>query len=169
MQQLPLRPLFRRFTWKWLALFAVLFAGLVWVLLTTVRPEAHIPYSTLVEQIRLGNVAQVQISETEIAGRFTDPIQWSSESNASTAGESAIFPAGGYSDFRVRLPRTQGPTALSALLEEYAVPVIPVKLPATGFITLLRYGFPLALLLSVGLWVARQFPYTQSRSSRRPV
>jgi hypothetical protein len=51
MLKIPVRPSFRRFTWKWLMLFVLLFAGLGWIMLTSVSAEPHL-YSTFITAVR---------------------------------------------------------------------------------------------------------------------
>jgi hypothetical protein len=70
-QQEPQLP---RFNWTW---WIVLLAITVWNLLAfwpRGAPEATIPYSELVTQVRSGNVLTVQMAGDEITGTFDQPI-----------------------------------------------------------------------------------------------
>src|SRR5437899_1403923 len=65
-----------RALWGW---WLVLLALLVWNAVTFLpapRPEVSIPYTTLLAQVRAGNVAKVRIVGDAISGSFVKPLQW---------------------------------------------------------------------------------------------
>src|SRR4029453_11356059 len=65
-----------RVLWFW---WLILLALLVWNAVTffpTPRPEVSIPYTTLLAQVRAGNVAKVWVVGAAISGSFVKPLQW---------------------------------------------------------------------------------------------
>jgi hypothetical protein len=63
-----------RALWGW---WLVLLALLVWNAVTffpALRPEVSIPYTTLLAQVRTGNVATVRIVGEAIRGSFVKPV-----------------------------------------------------------------------------------------------
>ena len=159
MKQQRAKPAFRRFTGLWLTLFAVFFAGFIWVMLSAVEPEMPISYSSLIEQIRAGNVAIIQISGDEVTGSFANRMEWSRAADGSTAHQNSGYAAGSYSVFRTNLPSPLDTSTLLSLLAEYKVAIGIVLPPMARFILALKYVFPLGLLFLVAGWVARQFTF----------
>src|SRR5512132_4721084 len=65
-----------RALWSW---WLILLALLVWNAVTFIpapRPEVSLPYTTLLAQVRAGNVATVRIVGDAIRGSFVKPFQW---------------------------------------------------------------------------------------------
>ena len=62
-------------TFWWMVFLALLIwnAALFW---PSPKPEALIPYSSFLEQVRAGNVSEVLISGPQISGTFAKPVLW---------------------------------------------------------------------------------------------
>src|SRR5512141_779254 len=69
-------PRSRWVTLGWWALMIALLAWNVWNFRPNTQPVANIPYSTLLNQVQSGNVANVQIQGDRITGKFTHAIPW---------------------------------------------------------------------------------------------
>jgi hypothetical protein len=134
-------------------------------MLSTVKPEMHISYDSLIEQIRAGNVEIVQISGNEVTGSFSNPVEWLPAAETSTANRDSGYDASGYSVFRTNLPSPLETSSLLSLLAEYKVTRGTVPPPIPWFIITLKYVFPLGLLFLVAGWVARQFTFTPNYST----
>ena len=68
------QPQRRQIHWIW---WIILIALLVWniiLFLPKSTPEVTLPYSSFLNQVNKGNVASVQISGSEITGKFVNPI-----------------------------------------------------------------------------------------------
>lgn len=155
MQKLQGKPTGRRLTRLWVFAFIVLTAGTIWVMLTIQPPDAEIPYSFFVDQVRADNVTQVHISDNQIAGSFANAIRWSPESNAPIAGADAIYPPGAYTRFTTSIPAGLGDSQIMSLLAQHEVQVVAVPLPRSWLMVWLRNGLPIALALAVAAWIVR--------------
>ncbi len=161
----------------WLALIFLL----GWNLLTfwpAAAPQAAIPYTTFLAQVREGNVTRVRIAGAEITGSFAKPIEWpparrqekqkspSSPPDQSTPAAESSNPKGKaieadrsvparYSSFRVTFPEQIGDPSLMSLLDSHGV-VTEVEPPSSNwFIYLLTDGLPFLLLIGLFLWMGR--------------
>jgi cell division protease FtsH len=155
------------------------------------KPEALIPYSSFLEQVRAGNVSEVLIAGPQISGTFVKPILWP-ESSATGApsqpgkAETATSPGSEnlsgtqagksnsdntrksqaapqkYANFTAVFPESVGDPALLPLLESRHV-TVTAKVPSKPwFLTLLVDWGPMLLLVFYFVWMGRQAMNQQS-------
>ncbi len=184
------RPPWLGATFWWLVLLALL----IWnatLFLPPSKPEANIPYSTLVEQVSAGNVSEVFIIGPQINGTFVKPILWpesraagapsppgkaetatsprsenlpetqADKNDGQNAGKPPAVPQK-YTYFATVFPESVGDPALMPLLESKHV-TVNAKVPSRPwFITLLVDWGPMLLLLFYFVWMGRQAMRNQS-------
>ena len=145
-------------------LWWIILIGLtIWNVITYFRaapPQAEIPYSTFIDQVKAGNISTVTITGNEITGTFIKSLSWPQVTPGSTNGSEAVTPQS-YSEFVTLLPDSVGDPNLLALLEEKNIEVQVANASTPWFITLLTDGLPLLLLLLVMGWMSRQAMRTQ--------
>src|SRR5579864_2670013 len=147
----------------WLLAFLLLIWNLV-ALLPRGQPEATIPYTTFVEQVRAGNVASTQVNGGQITGRFVHAIHWppSSQGAAPNAKTAAGVPASGvYASFLTHFPETLGDPNLVSLLEAKQVQVTVAPPPNPLLSLLLTSALPALLFVGVLVWMGRQAAQSQ--------
>lgn len=133
---------------------------IIWNIITYFKatpPQADIPYSTFIDQVKAGNISAVTITGNEITGQFIKSLIWPQVPSGSTRsnGSETATPQG-YSEFVTILPDSVGDPTLIPLLEEKNVEIQAVQTATPWFITLLTDGLPLLLLfLAIG-WMGRQ-------------
>lgn len=166
----PQRPLISPL-W-WVILFA-LFIWNIWTLMPKMQQEIAVPYTAFIDQVKAGNVKDVQIDGAQISGDFnsglpvTDlippdqlatPLPTSQpSSNSQTASKPELFTA-----FTTAFPEAVGDPNLISLLEAHNV-VLNVKTPSNPLILdLLINGLPFILLIGAMVWMGRQTLKSQS-------
>ncbi len=163
------KPQLPRVSWFWWIVLIGLMAWNVWTLWPMSRPEVSLPYSAFLQQVRTGNVTRVQISGSEITGKFAQPVTWPEPAPASTPAAST--PAAStqptpspqaYTVFVTTFPETVGDPNLMSLLEQHAVEVNVTPPPNPLLSALLANGLPLLLLVLVMVWMGRQATQSQS-------
>ncbi len=185
------RPPWLGSTHWWVILLALLIWNAALFLQQSSKPEAPIPYSTFLEQVRADNVSDVLIAGPQISGTFVNPILWPESSaargpsqpgNAETAtspgsGHSSGAQAGKndgentrkpgatpqkYGNFATVFPESVGDPALMPLLESHHV-TVNAKVPTKPwFITLLVDWGPMLLLVFYFVWMGRKTMSSQS-------
>jgi cell division protease FtsH len=145
-------------------LWWIILIGLtIWNVITYFRaapPQAEIPYSTFIDQVKAGNISTVTITGNEITGTFIKSLSWPQVTPGSTNGSEAVTPQS-YSEFVTLFPDSVGDPNLLALLEEKNIEVQVANASTPWFITLLTDSLPLLLLLLVMGWMSRQAMRTQ--------
>jgi cell division protease FtsH len=147
----------------WILLLALMFWN-VWSFWPRSQPQVELPYSAFLDQVKSGNVKQVQIQGGDISGSFVKAITWTGTATATPSATAAATPAAPtkYIAFHTNFPDTVGDTSLMPLLTEHNVE-IDVKPPATPwFAVLLTDGLPLLLLLGAMVWMGRSAARSQS-------
>jgi cell division protease FtsH len=160
--------------WVW---WLVLLALLIWnavAFLPSPRPEVSLPYTTLLAQVRAGNVAKVQIVGDQIHGTFVKPLQWPQSTPATTpspaskapepkpSGPPAAAPPATYIAFRTTFPEAIGDPTLLPLLEAHNV-MIEVAPPPTHWLAfLLSEGLPFLFLIGFFVFMGRKAAQGQS-------
>jgi cell division protease FtsH len=163
----------------------VLIALLIWNIMTF-WPRTHprvvdVPYTVFLAQVRVDNVAKVQISGDKIMGWFVKPFLWPQTTNASnpsaspqpTAAQPASpQPAQGaqpdtrapakYPEFTTTFPQAIGDPNLLPLLEAHRVILNVESPPSHWFTDLLVSGLPVLLLMLFFFWMGRQAVRSQS-------
>ena len=156
----------------WVILFA-LFIWNIWTLMPQAPQEIAIPYTAFVNQIKTGNVKDVQIDGAQISGDFKSglpasdlvppdqlatPLPTSQPASASQATPTPVM----YTAFTTTFPEAVGDANLIPLLEANNV-VINVKTPSNPLILdLLINGLPFILLIAAMVWMGRQTLKSQS-------
>ena len=101
-------------------------------------PEISVPYTVFLDQIRAGNVAQVQILGDKITGSFVKPLAWpqkkqtpkpSAPSKTPAENVSSAAPSS-YTKFDTMFPTAIGDPSLLSLLEKHKV-IVDVRPPAS--------------------------------------
>jgi cell division protease FtsH len=168
------------FWWVVLLVLLVWNAVLLW---SPSKPEALIPYSTFLEQVRAGNVSGVLITGPQITGAFAEPILWPQSSATGPPSqpgkaETATSPGPGtqagkndgkpqavpqkYAEFATVFPESVGDPGLMPLLESHHV-TVNAKVPSKPwFLTLLVDWGPMLLLVLYFVWMGRQAMRSQS-------
>jgi len=182
-QRSPKKP---HVSWTW---WLVLLALMIWnalILWPKQQAEVDLPYSTVIAQIRAGNVTQVKINGDVITGTLATPLTWPQASAANTAqavsptatptvdqspvnqllGQSAQPDANAtpsqYTAFRTTFPDTVGDPSLMPLLEAHNVQVDVVPPSSPWLALILSNGLPLLLLVGVMVWMGRSATQSQA-------
>jgi cell division protease FtsH len=155
----PLKPPDRRTVWIWWAVTIVIL--LLWNIYTFPRPvtQVTIPYSTLLTQIRAGNVTSVHVTGDDVTGTFRRPF-----TSPSPAPSSAASPAPGgtaspaaqstYTNFDTTFPQAIGDTGFLPLLEAHHVTIDVSTTQTNVLVTLLITWGPMLLLIGAILWMS---------------
>ena len=163
-----------RALWGW---WLVLLALLVWNAVTFLpapRPEVNIPYTTLLAQVRGGNVAKVRIVGDAISGSFVKPLQWPQPTPDTTPSpasgspapqppaQPAAAPPATYTAFTTTFPQALGDPTLLPLLEAQRV-LVDVASPPTHWLAyVLTEGLPFLFLLGFFVLMGRKAAQGQS-------
>jgi len=163
-----------RALWGW---WLVLLALLVWNAVTFLpapRPEVNIPYTTLLAQVRGGNVAKVRIVGDAISGSFVKPLQWPQPTPDTTPSPASGSPApqppsqptaalpATYTAFTTTFPQAIGDPTLLPLLEAQRV-LVEVAPPPTHWLAyILTEGLPFLFLLGFFVLMGRKAAQGQS-------
>ncbi len=162
-------------------LWLILGALLIWNLASLwnrAQPAAAIPYTTFLDQVRQGNVTEVQIRGAAITGAFAVPLRWPqprpgpspavATPKAPTAhptpakivspasGPEAIqpTPAETFTKFKTLFPAAVGDPQLIATLEAHHVIVTVLQPSSPWFVTMLVDWGPMLLLVGYFVWMA---------------
>jgi cell division protease FtsH len=166
----PERPRISPFWW---VILIALFIWNIWTLRPQTQQQIEIPYTAFIDQIKAGNVKDVQIDSGNISGDFikglpaTDlvpadqlatPLPTSQPaSNSQSSTTPQLFTA-----FTTTFPATVGDSSLIPLLEANNV-VLNVQAPSNPVILdLLISGLPFILLIGIMVWMGRQTLKSQS-------
>ena len=157
------KPPNQRTVWTWWIVWIVLL--LIWNIIAFPRPaaQATIPYSTLLAQIRAGNVASVHITGDDITGTFHRPFAPPSPS-PSSAASPAPTPSGAaspkpqtavtYTAFDTTFPQAVGDPEFLPLLEAQHVTIDVSTTRTNGLLTLLITWGPALLLIGAFVWMS---------------
>ncbi len=141
--------------WIWWIVIAVLLAWTIFSFIPPTRPEASIPYTTFVDQVRQGNVTNVRIQGSEITGKLAKPLLWPPPTPGATPASPPVTPQS-YSDFVTTFPDVVGDTSLLPLLESQKV-VVDVAAPPNQLVAvLLTNVLPIVLLVVIMVWLGRR-------------
>ena len=178
----------------WLILAGLLAWDLIWSWPRS-QPQAAIPYTTFLAQVRADNVSKIHIAGDQITGAFIDSILWPTpeapappksktpsapanpESQAGTETAKAAAPVvekapALYSTFETNFPSVVGDPGLMPLLESRKV-VVDVSPSSTPWIAeILMSWLPMLLLLGLFWWMIRRTgrmqmnPFGRARARR---
>jgi cell division protease FtsH len=151
--------------WIWWILAVILLIWNVWLFLPKSSPEINIPYSQFISQVNAGNIASIQVSGSEITGKFVNPFPGPqptlAPSQTVSPNATPISPTL-YTDFVTTFPDTQGDPNFMSSLEKNNV-VVNVSPPPNPIISLLLSSvLPLLLLVGVIVWLGRRTMMGQS-------
>ncbi len=163
-QQKPKRSLLSNLFW-WI-LMLVLLAWNFWAYRPTTQAVANIYYSTLLDQVRAGNVSSVQIQGNAITGKFVQAIPWppatpGATPNAAPSPSAQAAPTL-YPDFTATFPDVVGDPNLLPLLEAHNVTVDVQPVSTPWLLNLLINGLPILLLIGLFVWMGRSAARQQS-------
>ena len=138
------------------------------------RPEVNLPYTTLLAQVRAGNVTTVRVVGDTISGSFVKPLQWpqptpditpspaSGAPSPQPSGQSSAAPPATYTAFTTTFPQAIVDPTLLSLLEAHSV-VVDVAPPPTHWLAyVLTEGLPFLFLLIFFGWMGRKATQGQS-------
>jgi cell division protease FtsH len=133
----------------------------VWNVFTFPRPvtQVTIPYSTMLAQIRAGNVTSVHLTGDDVSGTFHRPFTPPSPAPgmaASPAPGASASPKAAltYTDFDTTFPEAIGDTGFLPLLEAYRVTIDVSTTRTNVLVTLLVTWGPMLLLVGAFLWMS---------------
>jgi cell division protease FtsH len=175
--------------WVWWVTLLALIVWNIWLFRPKSQPEASIPYSIFLEQVRAGNVNSVSISGDAITGKLATAIPWpqltptpepttvaSFEASPTPAltSQATPTPVPTYSAFQTTFPETIGDPNLISLLGAHGVEIDVTPPPSPLLSALLSNALPVLLLVGLMLWMGRQaarnqagvFGFGQSRARR---
>lgn len=151
--------------WFWWILAAILLIWNIFSFMPKSKPEINIPYSQFLNQVSAGNIASVQISGSEITGKFVNPFPSPLPTLAPSQTvdpKSTPAPPTLYTDFVTAFPDVQGDPNFISLLEKNNV-VVNVSPPPNPIISLLLSSIlPLLLFMGVIVWIGRRTAMGQS-------
>ncbi|NJC94788.1 MAG: ATP-dependent zinc metalloprotease FtsH [Anaerolineae bacterium] len=163
----PTIPLF------WWIILIVLFIWNIWTLKPQVQQTIAIPYTTFIQQIKNGNVTEVQINGTQIDGTFqkglpaadlVPPDQLATSPAATQPVPTSQAPATPtlYTSFTTTFPEAVGDPNLVSLLEANNV-TLHAQAPSNPFlVNLLINALPFILFIGLMIWMGRQSMKSQS-------
>jgi cell division protease FtsH len=157
----------------WWVILIALFIWNIWSFVPQTQQEIAVPYTAFIEQVKTGNVKDVQIDGAQISGDFKSGLPASDlippdqlatplptsqpASGTQSASKPELFTA-----FNTTFPEAVGDPNLISLLEANNV-VIDVKTPSNPLILdLLINGLPFILLIGAMVWMGRQTLKSQS-------
>jgi len=153
------KPPNQRTIWVWWLVTMVLL--LFWNIVAFPRPvtQVTIPYTTLLAQVRAGNVTSVHITGDDVSGTFLRPYTPPASAPGSTASPT---PAAGaspepqmtYTNFDTTFPEAIGDTGFLPLLEAHHVAVDVSTTRTNVLVTLLITWGPLLLLAVAFFWMS---------------
>lgn len=151
--------------WFWWILAAILLIWNIFSFMPKSKPEITIPYSQFISQVNAGNIASIQISGSEITGKFVNPFPSPLPTLAPSQTvdpKSTPAPPTLYTDFVTAFPDVQGDPNFMLLLEKNNV-VVNVSPPPNPIISLLLSSIlPLLLFMGVIVWIGRRTAMGQS-------
>jgi len=162
-QPVPKKP--QKIHWIWWIIAIVLFIWNIWAFLPKNTSVATISYSEFLKQVNAGNVASVQISGSDIAGTFLQPIPLPLTPAApSQTGvpNATLTPVVMYAEFDTTFPDVQGDLNLIPLLQSHKVDINVSPPPNPLVSILLSSVLPILLLLVVMVWIMRRASISQS-------
>jgi cell division protease FtsH len=151
--------------WLWWIVAIILLIWNIMSFLPKSRPEINIPYSQFISQVKAGNIANIQVSGSEITGKFVNsfpgPLPTLAPSQTVSPSATPVSPTL-YTDFVTTFPESQGDPNFMSLMEENNV-VVNVTPPPNPIISLLLSSvLPLLLFVVVIVWLGRKTAMGQS-------
>ncbi len=156
----------------WVIIFA-LFIWNIWTFMPQTSQEIAVPYTAFIDQVKAGNVKDVQIDGAQVSGDFKsglpgtsllppDQLATPAPTSQPVSGSQATPTPELYTAFTTTFPEAVGDPNLLSLLEANNV-VLNVKTPSNPLILdLLINGLPFILLIAAMVWMGRQNLKSQS-------
>jgi cell division protease FtsH len=147
----------------WWLIFVALLIWNIWVIWPKQQVAVDLPYSTFLDQVKTGNVAEVKITGSDIQGSFVKPFSSTSLDLATPSGttNSSSSKPINYQEFRTLYPDSVGDPDLMPLLTQHSVKINVAEVPTPWFTLLLTDGLPFILLLVLVVWMSRQATRSQ--------
>jgi cell division protease FtsH len=173
------KPPDQRSIWTWWVVSIVIL--LIWNILTFPRPvtQVTIAYSTLLAQIRAGNVTSVHVTGDDVSGTFRRPFAPPSPAPSAAAtprpsGGASPAPQTTYTDFDTTFPQAIGDPGFLPLLEAHHVSIDVSTTRTNVLVTLLITWGPMLLLILAFVWmsaragknIGSQFGFGKSQAHR---
>jgi cell division protease FtsH len=157
------------YTWIWWVVSGGLFIWNLIAFLPKSQPTVTLPYTTFLDQVRSGNVANVTISGAKITGIFVKSVTWPPAGSSTIVPQGTTLPSGAtdasasaqYINFATNFPDTIGDPNLMPLLEAKNVQV-NVESSSPWVALLISNGLPLLLLLGAMIWLGRSASRSQA-------
>ncbi len=151
----PQRP---KIHWFWWLVAIGLLIWNIFAFLPKTSPEVTIPYSAFLDQVESGNVVTVQLSGSEITGKFAKEVLWPQPgSQAAAAAPSATpVPPASYIDFNTIYPEAEGDPNLITMLRQNNVEINVAPPPNPLVSMLLTYALPFLLFIVLMFWLMRR-------------
>jgi cell division protease FtsH len=149
--------------WVWWVVMLVLLAWNVSIFWPQTQPEASIPYSTFLQQVRAGNVSSAIAWPQPAPSPAPAPGTPSgTPSTAVPSPQPTPTAAPTYSDFQTTFPETVGDPNLIGLLQSHDVEIV-ADAPASPWLSaLLSTALPLILLVGLMVWMSRRATQNQA-------
>jgi cell division protease FtsH len=166
----PERPRISPFWW---VLLVALFIWNIATLFPQEQQEIPIPYTAFIEQVKTGNVKDVEIDGAQISGEFKsglpasdlippDRLATPQPTSQPASGSQADSKPELFTAFSTTFPETVGDPNLVSMLEAHDV-ILNAKTPSNPLILdLLINGLPFILLIGASIWMGRKTLKSQS-------
>lgn len=149
---------------SWWVLFGALLLWNISGLWTGAEARITLPYSTFLEQVRAGNVANVEFNGDQIQGHFVQPITGTPTlAGTGTAAVSPVAtpakPPAIYPAFQTTYPAAVNDPTLLPLLAAHGVEIAAQSQAApwySGLLSILWMVLPLLLLVGLMVYLGRQ-------------
>ncbi len=164
----PNRP---KISWLWWVAVLAMVAWYAYSLIPKSQPQVSLPYSTVLDQIRAGNVTAVDINGQTVNGMFKNPVTWPPAtptvstpvpgSGTTLPSDQSATPAQ-YTQFTTNFPDVIGDSNFIPLLEANNV-AINVESSSTPWLTLLlSYGLPIIVFVAIMILLSRNASKSQA-------
>ncbi len=155
-------------SWLWWVAILAMIAWYAYTLIPKSQPQVTLPYSVVLEQVKSGNVSQVDINGNTVNGTFNKAITWPQGTGAATPGGSTTLPGdqvtatpAQYTQFTTNFPDVIGDPSFIPLLTANNV-LVNVEPSSTPWLTLLlSYGLPILFFVVVMVLLARNASKSQ--------
>ncbi len=151
--------------WIWWIIAIGLLVWNVLAFLPRAQPEMNLSYSDFLNQVENNNVSSVQISGSQISGKFVKNVAGPVSTPEPTQVNSIAVPTPTpvlYTDFITYFPDTEGDPNLITILRGHGVSINVSPPPNPIISILLSSVLPLLLLVVVMVWIMRRTTAGQS-------
>ncbi len=160
----PNRP---NISWLWWVAVLALVAWYAYTLVPKSQPQVTLPYSTVLDQVKAGNVTAVDINGQTINGTLKSPITWPPANSSSSATNNSSQVSGQtatpqqYTQFTTNFPDVVGDPNFITLLETNNVSINVEPSSTPWFTLLLSYGLPILVFVVIMVLLSRNASKSQ--------